>query len=86
MRKYDHDPKLFEDCDPYRIPYGCEGYDPFVDRPLVRLTAANVFDQSTLDFRQYILNARQQRFHNERRLEDIQHDARRAKDLLSRRA
>lgn len=86
MRKYEYDPRLFEDTDPYRIPFGEEGYDPFIDRPLVRLTGSAIFDETVHDFRQFILNARLQRFQNERRLEDIQHDARRAKDFLSRRA
>lgn len=84
MRKYKYDPRLFDDCDPFRIPYGEDGYDPFYDRPLPRLTVRAALDPNTLYLREAILNARAQRFHYEQRHEAVRSDAVRLKAVLSR--
>lgn len=84
MRKYYYDPRLFDDCDPFRIPYGEDGYDPFYDQPLVKLTFAAALDPINLTLRQAILDARMKRFSYEQRHKAIRHESRRLKAVLSR--
>ena len=87
MRKYDYDPHLFEDCDPYRIPYGEEGYDAFLDRPLTKLRLSLVCTPGYLEIRQAILDGRQERFYYEQLASSIRDEgssnARRFNSLFS---
>lgn len=86
MKKYAYDPKLFDDCDPYRIPFGEEGYDPFLDAPLPKLRIADLLNDATLAVREAILDARLRRYQYGRKLESIRHEVGGVKRLLSRTA
>ena len=86
MKKYVHDPRLFDDCDPYRIPFGEPGYDPFLDNPLPRLTAARLLDASCLAVREAILEARMKRYEYSKRYDRLRDVSKRAKLVLARTA
>lgn len=86
MKKYHYDPKLFDDCDPYRIPFGEEGYDPFLDAPLPKLRAADLLDHATLAVRESILGARLKRYQYDRKLKSVRDEVGGVKRLLSRTA
>ena len=86
MRTYQHDPALFDDCDPHRIPYGEPGYDPFLDVALPRLQAKDLLDPANLAVRQAILDGRVKRHRYGKRLDSLRDDSRRIKDVLVRRA
>src|SRR5690554_3996648 len=86
MRKYTYDPRLFDDCDPYRVPYGEEGYDPFLDAPLPRLRLEDAADHAVLAVRQAILDGRLRRYQYERRLQLVRDVVVGTKRILSRTA